>query len=54
MEQTLRSWPYCQSTIDPLEFWTGKGSREVGHGGGSAVLGSPPMEQLPSWGIGHG
>ncbi|MDF5710190.1 MAG: hypothetical protein PUP90_21605 [Nostoc sp. S4] len=28
MEATLRSWPYCQSTIDPLEFWIGKGSRE--------------------------
>ncbi|RCJ14564.1 hypothetical protein A6S26_10635 [Nostoc sp. ATCC 43529] len=28
MEATLRSWPYCQSTIDPLEFWIGKGSGE--------------------------
>ncbi|WP_445636461.1 Peptidase M48 domain-containing protein [Nostoc sp. DSM 114161] len=26
MEATLRSWPYCQPTIDPLEFWIGNGS----------------------------
>ena len=25
----------------------------MGHGGGSAVLGFPQVEQLPSWGIGH-
>ncbi|MBD2529252.1 hypothetical protein H6G97_06565 [Nostoc flagelliforme FACHB-838] len=30
MEATLRSWPHCKSTIDPLEFWIGQGSREIG------------------------
>lgn len=24
MEASLRSWPYCQSTINPLAFWMGK------------------------------
>ncbi len=28
MEATLRSWPHCKSTIDPLEFWIGQGSKE--------------------------
>jgi hypothetical protein len=23
-ESTLRSWPHCNSTIDPLEFWIGQ------------------------------
>ncbi|MGI2906346.1 hypothetical protein [Tolypothrix sp. VBCCA 56010] len=26
----------------------------MGHGGGSAVLGSPQVEHLPSWGMEHG
>ncbi|MGI2903045.1 hypothetical protein [Tolypothrix sp. VBCCA 56010] len=26
----------------------------MGHGGGSAVLGSPQVEHLPSWGMEYG
>ncbi|WP_341529167.1 hypothetical protein WKK05_07635 [Nostoc sp. UHCC 0302] len=26
MEATLRNWPHCKSTIDPLEFWIGHGA----------------------------